>query len=99
MPARNAAATSGRPFHSPPCWTIASRTSSRSSAIRASGYVDLRGDLGGRPVEHVAQDQRRALPGWQELDRGEVGQRDGLARHRPGLGAGLITGQLVEQRA
>ena len=41
---------------------------------RGHGAVELGGDLARWPVEHVAQDQHRALSWWQELNRGEVGQ-------------------------
>jgi hypothetical protein len=36
--------------------------------------VDQGGDLAGRPVEHVAQDQHGALSRRQKLDYSEVGQ-------------------------
>ena len=55
------------------------------------------GDLGGRPAQHVAQDQHRPLPGRQVLQRGHEGQPDGVALgdHHGGVGHRLEPGDLV----
>ena len=57
------------------------------------GRVEQRGGLGGRPVEHVAQDEHGPLLRGQQLDDGEEGQLDGLAGddHRVGLGVAGAT--------
>ena len=53
--------------------------------------------LAGQPT-HVAQDQRGARARGEVLDRDDVGQLDGLARHRRDLRlVGIVGGQLVEQ--
>jgi hypothetical protein len=41
--------------------------------------VECLGDLLRRPAEDVAQDQYGPLLGWQELDRGDECELDGLA--------------------
>ena len=54
---------------------------------RGDAGAERRGGLAGRPAEHVAGDQRRALPRRQDLERGQERQRDRLPRdgHRLGL--------------
>ena len=47
---------------------------------RGDAGLEQGGGLLGRPAEHVAQDQRGALARRQELDRGEEGELDRLAR-------------------
>lgn len=41
--------------------------------------VQQAGDVAGGPGQHVAEDERSALSGGQELERGEEGQPPGLA--------------------
>ncbi len=55
---------------------------------RAGGGVDQVGDLGGRPGQHVAQDQHRPLPGRQVLQGGDEREPDRVAvgDHVTGIG-------------
>ena len=46
---------------------------------RGDGGLERLGDLRGRPAQHVAQDQHRALPGRQVLQRGDEGEPDRVA--------------------
>ena len=61
------------------------------------GHVELRGRLGGREVEHVAQDEHRPLTGRQQLDRRQVGELDGLATDGERIGLRLARRDLVEE--
>ena len=56
------------------------------------------GGLAGAEAEHVAQHQDGALPGRQELQRGDERQRDRLPGLVAGLRAGSGVGQLVQQQ-
>ena len=54
----------------------------RSAAVHRGGRraQQIR-HLGGRPLQHVPQDQHRALPGGQVLHRRDEGQPDARPRH------------------
>ena len=71
------------------------RTLERAVRRRNAG-LEERGGLHGRPAEHVPGDQRRPLPGREELHRREECQLDGLALDHDGVG--LVVGRrgLVE---
>ena len=56
-----------------------------SRAHRLLGGAQRVRRLAGPEAEHVAQDERSALPGRQDLESGDERQRDGLARLVPGL--------------
>ena len=64
---------------------------------RGDGGVERLGDLGGRPAQHVAQDQHGALPGRQVLEGGDEGEPDrvALGDHDGGVGHRLEPGDLV----
>ena len=54
---------------------------------RRHAGVEQLGDLGGRPPQHLAQDQHRALPGGQVLQRGDERRAGSTrARRRPRRG-------------
>ena len=63
----------------------------RCSALFTDAVVmsSISADLGGRPLQHVAQDQHGPLPRRQELHRGDHGEPDALpAGHHRGRVAG-----------
>ena len=64
---------------------------------RGDGGLERLGDLGGRPAQHVAQDEHRALAGRQVLEGGDEGEPDrvALGDHDGGVGHRLEPGDLV----
>ena len=64
---------------------------------RRDARVEERRGLGGRPAEHVAEDQRGPLAGRQHLQGGQERQLDRLALDDDGVGLVVGRRDLVEQ--
>ena len=98
---RSCSESSASPLHSPRGRRRAVAERRAGALQRAVDRGDARlervGGLLGGELEHVAQDQHRALAGGQDLDQREEAELDRLARDDDRVGLVGARGDLVEQ--